>query len=292
MYKNILKQSILDMSEDVKIIRITFLTSFFHSLIVAFLIILNLNTLFSQNFENGLYIWKIAEFFIKAINQNHVVSYFIVITLILFLLYSVIYPIWQSAIIHYLNDRSISIRESLRRWKEDFFSIFEFSALTLIFSPVVFFITFFKLIIINGSTSKVLIVFLIIWFLFYNIMNTLKSYTKYCIVIDRLPLYEALAYSFKLSIKNLKNTMRYVRNQTILLVLFSLNFFLILGIPILMVYIFINLDIIHITFFRFLVYFIFLLLILFGTYMSAIVRAFFAYYRYKIYKTIDKNILK
>lgn len=288
MYKNILKQSILDMSEDVKIIRITFLTSFFHSLIVAFLIILNLNTLLSRNFENGLYIWKIAEFFIQAINKNHVVSYFIVITLVLFLLYSVIYPIWQSAIIHYLNDRTISIKESLRRGKEDFFAMFEFGALNLVLSPIVFFVTAFKLIIINWSTSHFMFISLLIWFLIMNTINTLKSYTRYCIVMDGLPLYEAISYSIKLSIKNLKNTMRYMRNQTILLVLFSLNFLLILGIPILMVYIFINLNIIYLPFFKFLVYFIFVLLVLFWTYMSSIVRAFFAYYWYKIYKSIDK----
>lgn len=288
MYKNILKQSILDMSEDVNIVRIIFLTSFFHSLIVAFLIILNVNTLLSRNFENGLYIWKIAEFFVQSINQNHVVSYFMMITLVLFFLYSIIYPVWQSAIIHYLNDRTISIRESLRRWKEDFFSMFEFSALSLLFYPIVFFITFFKIIVINWSTNKFLIWILIFRFLLMNVVNILKSYTRYCIVIEWFSLYEALSYSFKLTIKNFKNTSRYVRNQTILLLLFSLNFLLILWIPILMIYIFINLNIIHLAFFKFLVYFIFLLLILAGSYMSSIVRAFFAYYRYKIYKTIEK----
>ncbi len=292
MYKNILKQSILDMSEDVNIIRITFLTSFFHSLIVSFLIILNINTLLSKNFENGLYIWKISEFFVKAINTNHVINYFMVITLVLFLLYSVIYPVGQSAIIHYLNDRSISIKEALRRWKEDFFSMFEFSALSLIFSPVVFAITAFKLVVINWSTSKMLIWILILRFLVMNVVNILKSYTRYCIVIEWLSLYEALSYSFKLSIKNLKNTSRYMRNQTIFLALFSLNFFLILWIPILMIYLFINLNIIHLAFFKFLVYLIFLLMILVWSYMSSIVRAFFAYYRYKIYSGIDKNILK
>lgn len=288
MYKNILKESILDMSEDVKIVRITFLTSFFHSLIAAFLIIININTLLSKNFENGLYIWKIAEFFVQEINKNHVVSYFIVITFILFFLYSIIYPIWQSAIIHYLNERTISIKEALRRWKEDFFPMFEFGALSLVSSPIVFFLTVFKLIIINWSTSHLLIWFFIVRFLSMNIINTLKSYTRYCIVIEGLSLYDALTYSFKLSIKNLKDTSKYMRNQTILLILFSLNFLLILWIPILLVYLFINWNIIHLGFFKFLVYLIFLLLILAWSYMSSIVRAFFAYYRYKLYKQIEK----
>ena len=288
MYKNILKESILDMSEDVNIVRITFLTSFFHSLIVSFLIILNVNTLLSKNFENGLYIWKIAEFFVQAINKNQVVSYFLIITLILFFLYSIIYPVWQSAIIHYLHDRTISIKESLRRGRDDFFSMFEYSALSLIFSPIVFIITAFKLIIINWSTSKALIITLLIRFIVMNIVNILKSYTRYCIVIEWYSLYEALSYSFRLSFKNFKNTSRYVRNQTILLVLFSLNFLLILWIPILMIYLFINLNIIHLSFFKFLVYFIFLLLILAWSYMSSIVRAFFAYYRHKIYKSLEK----
>jgi len=74
MHKDIIHRSIQHMSSDPNIIRITFLTSFFHSLIVTLLLILNTNKLFVNHYENGLYIGKIAEFLIQEINKNHVVA--------------------------------------------------------------------------------------------------------------------------------------------------------------------------------------------------------------------------
>ena len=93
MFKNLIKDSIKEMYSDVRIIRLTFLTTFFHSLIVTLLIILNMNDLLARNYENGLYIGKVAEFFVQAVNRNHVVAIVITITIALFIMYSVIYPI-------------------------------------------------------------------------------------------------------------------------------------------------------------------------------------------------------
>ncbi|MBU0626317.1 hypothetical protein KKG31_04170 [Patescibacteria group bacterium] len=114
MFKNIIKDSMKEMYNDVRIIRLTFFTTFFHSLIAILLIILNLNDLLARNYENGLYIGRVAEFFVQEVNRNHVVPIVITITIALFLMYSVIYPIGQSAIIHYLRDKK-GIRSALKK---------------------------------------------------------------------------------------------------------------------------------------------------------------------------------
>ncbi|MEI6773604.1 MAG: hypothetical protein WCL18_01970 [bacterium] len=103
------------MKSDRKIIRLTLATSFFHSLIASLLIILNVNTLFARNYENGLYVGKVAEFFVQEINNNHVINRVIGIAIVLFIAYSLIYPVGQTAIIHYLNDKNKSIRRSLKK---------------------------------------------------------------------------------------------------------------------------------------------------------------------------------
>jgi len=115
MLKSILKNSIDYMKNDRKIIRLTLATSFFHSLIASLLIILNINTLFARNYENGLYVGKVAEFFVNEINNNHIINRVIGIAIILFIAYSLVYPIGQTAIIHYLNNKNISIRKSLKK---------------------------------------------------------------------------------------------------------------------------------------------------------------------------------
>jgi hypothetical protein len=114
MFNKIIKESIKEMHDDVNIIRLTFLTSFFHSLIMIFLIFINLNDLLAKNYENGLYIGKVAEFFVQEINRNHVMAIVITITIALFLMYSVIYPLGQAAIIHYLKDKH-SIKSALKK---------------------------------------------------------------------------------------------------------------------------------------------------------------------------------
>ena len=103
------------MKRDHKIIRLTLATSFFHSLIASLLIILNVNTLFARNYENGLYVGKVTEFFVQEINTNHVLNRVIGIVIVLFILYSIVYPIGQTAIIHYLHDEKKSIRNALKK---------------------------------------------------------------------------------------------------------------------------------------------------------------------------------
>ncbi len=73
MLKSIFKNSIEYMRNDQKIIRLTLATSFFHSMIAALLILLNLNTLFARKYANGLYVGKVAEFFVNEINKNQVI---------------------------------------------------------------------------------------------------------------------------------------------------------------------------------------------------------------------------
>ena len=115
MLKSIFKNAIDYMKSDHKIIRLTLATSFFHSLIASLLIILNVNTLFARNYENGLYVGKVAEFFVQEINNNHVISRVIGISIVLFVAYSLVYPIGQAAIIHYLNDKNKSIDAALKK---------------------------------------------------------------------------------------------------------------------------------------------------------------------------------
>jgi len=105
MFKNLVKESIQEMKKDVNIIRLTFLTSFFHSLIVILVLILNINTLIANRYEDGLYVGKVAQFFVEEISKNHFVNIVLIITISLFFLYSILYPLGQAAIIHYLHEK-------------------------------------------------------------------------------------------------------------------------------------------------------------------------------------------
>lgn len=80
-----------------------------------------------------------------------------------------------------------------------------------------------------------------------------------------------------------------MRIQTILLINFSINLVVIIGIPFGMIYLAIIADIMQYTGIRIVVYSIFAIMILAGSYISAIIRAFFAYYRHEIFKIVKQH---
>lgn len=286
MFKTILKNSIDYMKQDHKIIRLTLTTSFFHSLIASLLIILNVNTLFARHYENGLYVGKVAEFFVQKINQNHIINRVIIISILLFLAYSIIYPIGQSALIYYVNDETKSINNALKKGKTDFFAMFEFGIISLLISPTVYRITVLKIAVSGKLHGTTTILILLLWFGAMNIINCLKIYTRYIITIEKKWLYDALLKSISLTMSNLKENFKYMRIQTMLLLNFSLNILIIYAIPLLLIYIAIISNLIDNIRIKWIVYSIFFVGILFGAYASAIVRAFFVYFWQKIYDNL------
>ena len=276
------------MHADVRIIRLTFLTSFFHSLIVILIIILNLNSLIANKYEDGLYVGKVAQFFVEEISKNHFVNIVIVITIILFVLYSVIYPLGQAAIIYYLHEKKW-IRQALKKWLKDFFPMFEFSAISMVTSPVVFFLLAFKLVVVDGMTWWWTIGLLLLRWILLMLINVYKTYTRYCITLEDLSLGESLRRSFYLCQTHFKNSFKFMRIQTILLINFSINLILVLGIPLLIMYLAIKFDATHYFAVKLLLYIVFFLLIVISAYMSSFIRAFFAYYRYKLYNKVKNG---
>lgn len=280
------------MKNNRKIIRLTLATSFFHSLIASLLIILNINTLFARNYENGLYVGKVTEFFINEINNNHVINRVIGIAIVLFIAYSLVYPVGLTAIIYYLNDKNKSIRTALKKWRENFFPMFEYGIASLIISPTVYRLALLKIIVSGGLHGSFTIFLLILRFGVMSIVNALKVYTRYIMTLEGKWVYEAVLKSCDLSFKNMKETLKYSRIQTILLINFSINLLVILLIPIMIIYLAIVFNIIQYPGVKRTVYGLFFLSILFGSYASSMIRAFFAYFWQEIYNNLPKKKLK
>ena len=289
MLKTILKSSMDYMKNDHKIIRLTLATSFFHSLIASLLIILNINTLFTRNYENWLYIGKVAEFFVQEINNNHVINRVIGIAIVLFVAYSIVYPIGQAAIIHYLNDKNKSIRKALRKWRENFFPMFEYGIISLIISPTVYRLAVLKIAVSGWLHGSFTIFLLLLRFWAMTIINCLKVYTRYIMTLEGKWLYDAVLKSCDLSLNHLKESFKYVRAQTILTINFSFNLFIILAVPIFLIYLAIVFNIIQYAGVKRSVYGLFFFGITFGAYASSMIRAFFAYFRQEIYNNITKK---
>ncbi|MCX6823768.1 MAG: hypothetical protein NT085_01465, partial [candidate division SR1 bacterium] len=233
------------MKNDHQIIRLTLVTSFFHSLVASLLIILNINTLFARNYENGLYVGKVAEFFVQEINKNQVINRVIGISIVLFLAYSIVYPLGQAAIIYYLNDKDKSIKNALKKGREIFFPMFEYGIISLILSPTVYWITLLKIAVSGGLHGNFTIFMLLLRFIAMTVINALKVFTRYIMTIEGKGAYEAVIKSCDLSFSHFKETMKYLRIQTNLIINFSFNIFLVLLVPIILIYIAIQFNLLQ-----------------------------------------------
>lgn len=292
-HKPIIHNSIDQMASDPNIVRLTFLTTFFHSMIVMLLIILNANKLFVQYTEKWSDLAKIPQFLIEEINKNHVVLIFILVTIVFFLLYSVVYPIGQAAVIHYLHHKK-SIRDSIKSSFKNFYPMFEFWFISALFSAVTLFFLAFKIFVLDWSRNIYIFVIFVLWAILINMVNKFKVYTRYFIVLHDLPLYESLKQSFLLTKKSLKATSKYMAMQTRLLINFSLNLVLIIWLPLLLIHLAIVYNAISFWYVKVAVYLLFFILIVAGAYMSSFIRAFFAYYWYDVFMRMapSKDIVK
>lgn len=277
------------MKNDHKIIRLTLVTSFFHSLIASLLIILNVNTLFARNYENGLYVGKVAEFFVQEINTNHVINRVIGIAIVLFLVYSVIYPIGQAAVIHYLNDKDKSITKALKKWRENFFPMFEYGIISLIISPTVYRLTVLKIAVSGGIQGNFTICLLILRFGIMSLINCLKIYTRYIMTLENSGLYDSIRKSYDLSLENIQESFKYIRIQTILIINFSLNIFIILLPSIILTYLAIVANVIQYPWVKWTIYGLFFLSIFLWSYASSMIRVFFVYFWQEIYDKVNKK---
>jgi hypothetical protein len=107
------------------------------------------------------------------------------IAIVLFLAYSLVYPIGQSAIIHYLNNKDKSIRKALKKGREDFFPMFEYGIISLIISPTVYRLMILKIAVSGGLHGSFTIFMLILRFIAMTIVNCLKVYTRYIMTLER-----------------------------------------------------------------------------------------------------------
>jgi hypothetical protein len=74
--------------------------------------------------------------------------------------------------------------------------MFEYGFVCLVFSPVSFFLLAYKVFLLDHSTSFGVITLFIVWFVLMMVINTLKIYTRYFIVLQQMGMSDAIKASF------------------------------------------------------------------------------------------------
>ena len=284
----IIKKSYDLLSEDSNLVKLTFLAFLPYSLIfVGYLFYQTYFVLTSA--ENWIH-WSELKLYIEnifAFSWSHLWLTLLVASLVL-VTYFFIPPIAEAALIEYL-DKKKGVWYALWKGILNFFHMFELHWFLSLFSFLFFFIVVSRLYILNMLDPLFVIPFLLIWFIFILFFNFSWIYAKYLVVLENLWPFEAIKKSIVLTFLNLKKTGKYFLLYLMFYIRFLINILIIVGLPILVLYLFLKANVSNASLVRYTVYFFMFSLFLLTAYVNWLVEAFFITMWYNVFKEIEKN---
>ena len=286
MFKRILRDSITKIMEDTRLIRLSFLVTFCHFVSVVYLMVWNVNNLLTYRYEKWIAMGEALQYILNRSQNNHMTVTILIIIVIIFLWYFLLYPIWEAAIIHYLDEEWQRTGKVIWKWMNDFFVMFEFDAMMFSFSTFMYMITILRMFMLRILDNSFIIILVIIRWVVVVLATVLWSYVKFAIVLEWQHVFGAIKRSASLTIMNFGTTIKFVIIQLFLMVRFILNAIVVMGIPFLIVYVAIWFNVIESKIVWYVIAISVIVLLFLMAYINAIIEAFFMAYRYKVYKSI------
>ncbi|MFZ2151260.1 MAG: hypothetical protein WAZ12_02745 [Candidatus Absconditicoccaceae bacterium] len=292
MFKRILRDSITKIVEDTRLIRLSFLVTFCHFVSIVYLIVWNINNLLTYRYEKGIPMGDALKYILTRSQNNNMTVAIIIVVAIIFIGYSLLYPIGESAMIHYLDKEGQRTGKVIGKGVNDFFVMFEFEAMMFSFSIFTYLITTLRMFMLNILDNMFIITLIIIWGVVVLLATILWSYAKFAIVLEGQNVFSAIKRSASLTIMNFGTTIKFVVIQLFLMIRFLINAIVVMGIPFLIVYIAIRLNVIESKVVGYVIAISVVVLLFLMAYINAIIEAFFMTYRYKVYKSITEEAKK
>lgn len=287
----ILKDAIIEISDDTKFIRLATVTTFLHSLLFILYIIYLTASLVSQFHASANPMINLLQTYVAEIfsTPGYIIA-FLVIALIWFIGYTLLPPVGEAAMISYLASDKKQWTVSIWKWLSKFFPMFEFDAMVSFFNVMVWIIIASRLRVMGILWQPFIVAILIIWWIIIFFVSLLLPYTRIVITLENLKFLDAIRRSMSLSIANIWFTLKFVIITYLLYIRFLINTLIVVGIPGLMVYSAWILNIVHYPLVQTLVVLVIAALIALSAYINGIIEAFFTTYRYKVYLVVKEQI--
>ncbi len=286
--KNIIYNAYWVILEDNKLIWLTTLTTFIHSIIITGYIIWQIYIFLNgANLNESFAIAGLFLQYIKSLTQSPGrITFLIIWGIVALIFYLLLPPIGYSSIIYRLSGKtSNSISSSIWKWVLKFFPMFEYFWMISLLSPFLIFITASRLYFMHILNQPLVITILIIWSLLSIGTSFFLAYTPFIIVLENKPVLTAIRESAQLAIMNVKTTAKFLILKYFLAVRFITNIILLLGVPMSIAYFafktWAQTNVIHNI-----LLWLFALVFVLIAYINGIIEAFFLAYWYTIYKYI------
>ena len=250
MFRQILSDSVTVLFQNPKLIRLSFLTLVFYSIVRIYFIVYYFNTFLLYKYESWV---QLSDAFIYVLDK--------------------------------LNNQSAF--RSFVRGSGKFFPMLEYSWLSIPFWVFTFCTVMLRLYLMDiFDNIFITIIVGIRWFLVL-FASVCWSYARIIIALEGCQVFDAIKKSTSLAMNNLGLSVKLMFVELLLMLRFIVIGLLIVGIPVLLIYIAVWLDVIQNSFVETTIRVVAASLLLVIAYLNCIVEAFFLTYWYQAYRKIS-----
>lgn len=286
----ILKQAVKQISTDTKFIRLATITTFIHSLLfLIYVVYVVSNVITTMQWKTGnQFLELIQSLSLVQIWWSGTMALLIIVWLILLIGYAILPPIGEAAMIYYLDNPKKQWTLSLWKWVTKFFPMFEFDAAVNFVSFGMFAFAISRMYIIGILENPLTQILVGMRWCIVVCASILLPYTRFVITLEDEWFFDAMKRSAQLAINHIGITIKFLVINVFLFARFIINIALLIGIPLLFVYILGNNSLENELVQIFLIIIV-LALFMLTAYINGIIEAFFNTYWYILYTRITSE---
>ena len=286
MFRQILSDSVTVLFQNPKLIRLSFLTLVFYSIVRIYFIVYYFNTFLLYKYESWV---QLSDAFIYVLDKlnNQWILRAVIWVIIVLIWYLWFHPIGEASVVSALDNPQQSAFRSFVRGSGKFFPMLEYSWLSIPFWVFTFCTVMLRLYLMDiFDNIFITIIVGIRWFLVL-FASVCWSYARIIIALEGCQVFDAIKKSTSLAMNNLGLSVKLMFVELLLMLRFIIIGLLIVGIPVLLIYIAVWLDVIQNSFVETTIRVVAASLLLVIAYLNCIVEAFFLTYWYEAYRKIS-----
>lgn len=286
MFRQILSDSVTVLFQNPKLIRLSFLTLVFYSIVRIYFIVYYFNTFLLYKYESWV---QLSDAFIYVLDKlnNQWILRAVIWVIIVLIWYLWFHPIGEASVVSVLDNPQQSAFRSFVRGSGKFFPMLEYSWLSIPFWVFTFCTVMLRLYLMDiFDNIFITIIVGIRWFLVL-FASVCWSYARIIIALEGCQVFDAIKKSTSLAMNNLGLSVKLMFVELLLMLRFIVIGLLIVGIPVLLIYIAVWLDVIQNSFVETTIRVVAASLLLVIAYLNCIVEAFFLTYWYQAYRKIS-----
>ena len=286
MFRQILSDSVTVLFQNPKLIRLSFLTLVFYSIVRIYFIVYYFNTFLLYKYESWVQLSDAFIYVLDKLNNQWILRAVIWVVIVL-IWYLWFHPIGEASVVSALDNPQQSAFRSFVRGSGKFFPMLEYSWLSIPFWVFTFCTVMLRLYLMDiFDNIFITIIVGIRWFLVL-FASVCWSYARIIIALEGCQVFDAIKKSTSLAMNNLGLSVKLMFVELLLMLRFIIIGLLIVGIPVLLIYIAVWLDVIQNSFVETTIRVVAASLLLVIAYLNCIVEAFFLTYWYQAYRKIS-----